>query len=186
MRVTFVSAMLVAAALAGGCTQDRKPLPVAALALNEPYRLDAGDRVRVIVYNEASITNVYEVSQAGMISLPLVGLLPARGATAGEMQARIAARLAQSFIRDPDVAVEVAQHRPYFVLGEVGTAGQYAYTPGMNAETAIAKAGGFSPRANRRVVRVSRAINGKLYEGNIAVTEPIRPGDTIYVAERLF
>jgi polysaccharide export outer membrane protein len=56
----------------------------------------------------------------------------------------------------------------------------------MTAETAIAVAGGFTDRANTRVVRISRSIDGKLYEGRIAVTEPIRPGDTVYVNERLF
>jgi polysaccharide export outer membrane protein len=56
----------------------------------------------------------------------------------------------------------------------------------MTAETAIAKAGGFTDRANKRVVRISRILNGTLFEGRIAVTEPIRPGDTIYVPESLF
>ena len=50
----------------------------------------------------------------------------------------------------------------------------------------IAVAGGFSDRANTRVVRISRTMDGVLHEGRIAVTQPIRPGDTIYVSERLF
>ena len=58
--------------------------------------------------------------------------------------------------------------------------------PGMTAEMAIAVAGGFTDRANKRVVRVSRTVNGKLYESRMPVTEPIRPGDTIYVPESLF
>jgi polysaccharide biosynthesis/export protein len=82
--------------------------------------------------------------------------------------------------------VEVATYRPFFVLGEVGTPGQYPYVPGITAETAIAVAGGFTDRANRRVVRLSRTTNGKLYESRIPVIEPIRPGDTIYVFESLF
>ena len=102
------------------------------------------------------------------------------------MSGRIAARLAENYLRDPDVTVEVATYRSFFVLGEVGNPGQFDYVPGMTAETAIAVAGGFTDRANERVVRVSRTIHGKLIEGRIAVTEPIRPGDTIYVSERLF
>jgi len=84
------------------------------------------------------------------------------------------------------VTVEVAAYRPFFVLGEVGTPGQYPYVPGITAETAVAVAGGFTDRANKRVVRVSRTIGGKLYESRIPVIEPIRPGDTIYVPESLF
>ncbi len=72
------------------------------------------------------------------------------------------------------------------MLGEVNDAGQYPYVPGMTAETAIAAAGGYTERANMRVVRISRSLDGRLFEGRIAVTEPIRPGDTIYVSERLF
>jgi polysaccharide export outer membrane protein len=58
--------------------------------------------------------------------------------------------------------------------------------PGITAETAVAMAGGYSDRANKRTVRVSRKKNGELYEGKIAVIEPVRPGDTIYVPESLF
>jgi polysaccharide export outer membrane protein len=126
------------------------------------------------------------VNQAGFISVPLIGDVPARGATTDQVAGRITGRLAATYLRDPNVSVEVAEYRPFFALGEVGTPGQYAYVPGMTAETAIAKAGGFTDRANMRTVRVSRTIEGKLFEGRIAVTEPIRPGDTIYVSERLF
>jgi polysaccharide export outer membrane protein len=118
--------------------------------------------------------------------MPLIGNVPARGGTTDEVAARVASKLATSYLRDPDVSVEVATYRPFFALGEVGNPGQYTYVPGMTAETAIAVAGGFTDRANMRVVRVSRTIGGKLHEGKIAVTEPIRPGDTIYVSERLF
>jgi polysaccharide export outer membrane protein len=58
--------------------------------------------------------------------------------------------------------------------------------PGITAETAIAVAGGFTDRANKRIVRISRTINGKLYESRMSVIESIRPGDTVYVPESLF
>ena len=109
-----------------------------------------------------------------------------RGSTADELAQRIEAKLATGYLREPNVTVEVATYRPFFVLGEVGTPGQFAYVPGLTAEMAIAVAGGFTDRANKRVVRVSRTVNGKLYEARIPVIEPIRPGDTIYVPESLF
>jgi polysaccharide export outer membrane protein len=116
----------------------------------------------------------------------LIGEVAVAGKTTDEIAGQIRAGLAASYLRDPDVSVEVANYRPYFVLGEVGNPGQYSYVPGMTAETAIAVAGGFSDRANTRVVRISRTMDGVLHEGRIAVTQPIRPGDTIYVSERLF
>jgi polysaccharide export outer membrane protein len=174
----------VGAALSG-CA-DRAPLTKPAPALSGPYRLDTGDRLRVVVYDQPSLTNIYEVDQSGRVSMPLIGDVAARDATTDELAQRIEAKLATAYLREPDVTVEVNAYRPFFVLGEVNAPGQFAYVPGITAETAIAMAGGFSDRANRRTVRVSRTMNGKLFEARIAVIEPIRPGDTIYVPESLF
>jgi polysaccharide export outer membrane protein len=181
------TAALLTAALIGlaGCG-DRPPLSDPVPNVEGPYRLDTGDELRVVVYDEPTLTNLYEVDQAGMVALPLIGDVPARGSTTEELAGRIAARLAANYLRNPDVTVEVATYRPFFVLGEVGSPGQYTYVPGMTAETAVAVAGGFTDRANGLVVRISRTVNGTLYEGEIAITEAIRPGDTIYVYESLF
>jgi polysaccharide biosynthesis/export protein len=167
-----------------GC--ERPPLDNPAQNLEGPYRLDSGDELRVVVYDQPSLTNIYEVDQSGRVSLPLIGEVEARGKSTDALESTITSRYASQYLRDPDSTVEVANYRPFFVLGEVGTPGQYSYFPGMTAETAIAKAGGFSDRANKRFVRVSRRLEGRLFEGRIAVTEPIRPGDTIYVPESLF
>jgi polysaccharide export outer membrane protein len=102
------------------------------------------------------------------------------------MEAEIAAKLRQGYIRDPDVSVEVERYRPVFIMGEVGAAGQYSYVPGMTAQKAIAAAGGFSPRAYQGNVDVTRTINGKVMTGRVRITDPLLPGDTVYVRERLF
>jgi len=183
-RATCLAFLLASAAL-GGCI-EREPLLHPSATIEGPYRLDSGDRLRVVVFEQPGLTNIYEVNQLGYVSVPLVGDVPARNATTGEIAARIEAKLAASYLRNPDVTVEIAQYRPFFALGEVGTPGQYPYVPGMTAENAVAAAGGYTDRANRRIVRVSRTLNGVLYEGRIAVTEPIRPGDTVYVSEALF
>jgi polysaccharide export outer membrane protein len=183
-----ISAFLFAACFAAflaACT-DRPPLMDPEPVLSGPYRLDSGDRLRVVVYDQPSLTNLYEVDQSGQVNFPLIGDVGARDATVDEVASRIEARLATAYLREPDVTVEVADYRPFFVLGEVGSPGQYPYVPGITAETAIAVAGGFTDRANKRVVRVSRTVNGQLYESRIRVTESIQPGDTLYVPESLF
>lgn len=185
MPLRILLGLFLAAAL-GACAAERPPLRNASATLEGPYRLDTGDQLRVIVFEQPSLSNVYRVDQAGFIAMPLIGEVPARDLTTDELEGAIKAKLSASYLRRPDVSVEVATYRPYFILGEVGAPGQYAYVPGMTAETAIAAAGGFTARANLRTVRVSRNLDGKLYEGRIAVIEPIRPGDTIYVSERLF
>lgn len=170
----------------GSCATYQPAPPAFHKVLQQPYRLDAGDRLRITVFEQEDLTNTYEVDKGGYIAFPLVGSVPARGSTAKQVEGTIAARLTNGFIRSPDVSVEVAQYRPFFILGEVGTAGQYTYTPGMTVQNALAVAGGYTPRAQQRDVDITRRINGKVLTGRVPITDPILPGDTIYVRERLF
>jgi polysaccharide export outer membrane protein len=186
IRLHILSLMLLGlASLTAGCT-DRPPLAEPASVGSGPYTLGTGDELRIVVYDQPSLTNLYEINASGRISMPLIGDVSAGGVTADDLASRIEAKLASGYLKEPNVTVEVATYRPFFVLGEVGNPGQYTYVPGLTAEMAIAVAGGFTDRANKRVVRVSRKINGKLYESRMPVVEPIRSGDTIYVQESLF
>jgi polysaccharide export outer membrane protein len=169
-----------------GCTNYAKPKPAFHQVLTEAYRLDAGDRLRVTVFGQADLTNSYTVDQAGYIAMPLIGGVPARGATAPDLEQAIATKLRSGFLRNPDVSVEVEQYRPFFIMGEVRNAGQYPYVAHMTAQTAVAIAGGFSARAGQAQVDITRQINGEIMTARVPITDPIRPGDTIYVRERLF
>ncbi len=127
---------LLAAAMLAGCSGYR-PAPAAFhAALDEPYRLGAGDRVRITVFEQEGLTNTYAVDQSGYIAFPLIGAVPARGYTAQQIEGQIAEKLRQGYLRDPDVSVEIDRYRPIFVMGEVGAAGQYSYVPGMTAHKA--------------------------------------------------
>ncbi|WP_019173369.1 polysaccharide biosynthesis/export family protein [Pseudaminobacter salicylatoxidans] len=177
---------LLAAVLLAGCSSYR-PAPAAFHeVLNEPYRLGAGDRIRVTVFEQEGLTNVYSIDQSGYIAFPLIGPVPTRGHTAQQIESTIAAKLRKGYLRSPDVSVEVDRYRPIFVMGEVGAAGQYSYVPGLTAQKAIAIAGGFTPRANQADIDVTRDINGKVMTGRVLTSDPLLPGDTVYVRERLF
>jgi len=151
-----------------------------------PYTLDSGDRLRVVVFGQDGLTSTYAVDSGGNLSMPLIGAVPARGLTTHQLASEIGARLKDGYIRDPQVAVEVETYRPFFILGEVAFPGQYPYVANMTVETAVAIAGGFSPRAKRDAVDLSRPYNGQIVKGTVPVTTPVRPGDTINVAERWF
>jgi polysaccharide export outer membrane protein len=84
------------------------------------------------------------------------------------------------------VAVTIDAYRPFFILGEVTTPGQYPYVPNMTVENAVAVAGGFSPRAAKRTVELTRNADGQQYKGDVPLNYPMRPGDTIVVKERWF
>lgn len=166
--------------------------PVASLALapaittQSPYTLDSGDRLRIVVFGQDGLTNSYLVDASGHIAMPLIGSVMAKGATTDQLSARIAEKLRDGYIREPHVAVEVEAYRPFFILGEVTAPGQYPYIANMTAETAIAIAGGFAPRAVRQSVVLIRNINGQQMRMTVPLSYQLRPGDTINVQERWF
>ena len=89
-------------------------------------------------------------------------------------------------VTQPHVAVEVETYRPFFVLGEVTFPGQYPYVPNMTVENAIAIAGGFTPRAYKDTIKVTRQVEGSEARYELPLPMPVRPGDTITVTERWF
>jgi polysaccharide export outer membrane protein len=182
-RRTFL--VLVPAALAGCSTAPRRRPQAFADVLDQPYRLDSGDKLRITVFEQASLTNTYSVDQSGHVTMPLIGPVPARGATTQELAGRIAGSLRQGFLRNPDVSVEVDTYRPFFIMGEVRNPGQYTYVNGLTAQTAIAIAGGYTARASEGTVEITRTINGEVITGRVPATDPVRPGDVIRVAQRL-
>lgn len=185
-RAWFVVPAVAAALVAAGCSGYR-PAPAAFHeAINQAYFLDAGDRVRVTVFEQEGLTSIYAVDKAGYISFPLIGAVPARGRTLQQLEAQIAAKLRNGYVRDPDVSAEIDRYRPVYIMGEVGAPGQYSYVPGMTVQKAIASAGGFTPRANQANADITREINGKVMTGRVPVSDPLMAGDTIYVRERLF
>lgn len=192
-RLSFV--ILAAAALAvSACARHQRGLPAEpepaaeplAYAAEAPYTLDAGDRLRIIVFGQEGLSNSYTVDAAGKITMPLIGALTARSLTPAELSAAIAARLRQGFIREPHVAVEIETYRPFFILGEVTVPGQYPFVPHMTVENAVAIAGGFTPRAQRKIVKLDRTVDGEPLRANVPITHPVRPGDTIVIPERWF
>ena len=139
-----------------------------------------------MVYGQEGLTNTYAIDAGGSITMPLIGSVPARGRTPAGLAAEIAGRLRNGFIRDPSVAVEIEAYRPFFILGEVAAPGQYPYVPNMTAESAIAIAGGFSPRARRDRVTVTHTDASGTGRFVVPPGTPIGPGDTVLVGERWF
>ncbi|GKQ50689.1 polysaccharide biosynthesis/export family protein [Bradyrhizobium sp. Ce-3] len=152
----------------------------------EAYNLGPGDKLRVVVYGQEGLTNSYAIDAAGAITMPLIGSVPARGRTPAGLAAEITARLRNGFIREPSVAVEIESYRPFFILGEVQAPGQYPYVPNMTVESAVAIAGGFSPRARRDQVTLTHTDASGAGRFVVPLGTPIGPGDTVFVGERWF
>jgi polysaccharide export outer membrane protein len=183
LRAGFASRRTVMAAPAVYAAPMPMPVPV---AYDAAYKLDAGDRLRIVIYGQEGLTNTYAIDAGGSITLPLIGSVPARGRTPAGLAAEITARLRNGYIREPSVAVEIEAYRPFFILGEVAAPGQYPYVPNMSVESAVAIAGGFSPRARRDRVTLTHTDAGGAIRAVVPPGTPIAPGDTVLVGERWF
>jgi len=150
------------------------------------YRLDSGDRVRVVVFGQDNLSRVYGIDSSGTVALPLIGPIRARGLTPSQLAGDIARQLRQKYIKDPKVTVEVEAYRPFFILGEVNKPGGYPYVNAMTVEAAVAVAEGYTERAKQRMVRLTRRFGGVMSTVMVPTDYPVQPGDTIYVLERFF
>lgn len=155
-------------------------------ASHTSYRLDSGDKLRIFVYAQPSLSRIYTIDNEGFISVPLIGNLPARGLSTRALEAAITTRLGAEFVRDPHVTVDIQQYRPFFILGEIRSAGQYPYVGGLTVDAAVAIAGGYSDRANERKVQISRRIQSGVEKLEVSGDAEVRPGDTIFIRERWF
>jgi polysaccharide export outer membrane protein len=178
----LISLLWTSCLLAQEPATDTKPEPLSAAG----YKLGPRDQIRVSVFNQADLTGDYVLDGEGRFSMPLIGTVAAAGLTPEEVAARIIDRLKPDYLVNPRVSVEVSNYRPYFLVGEVKTTGSFAYVEGISYLTAIAMAGGYSYRAKKDVVFVTRAGTEESEELKLDVNEKVQPGDIIRVAERFF
>ncbi len=152
----------------------------------QAYALGTGDQVRITVFGQPDLSGEFEVSGAGAISMPLIGQILVVGKTTPSLEQAITTKLADGFLREPRVSAEVINYRPFYILGEVSTPGEYPYASGLSVLNAVASAGGFTYRANKKTVYI-KSIGGldeEAFQLNSQVL--VRPGDTIRIGERLF
>jgi polysaccharide export outer membrane protein len=150
------------------------------------YALGVGDQVRVIVYSDQLINNLYKVGPDGLLMLPLIGGITASGRSTGDVQAEATRRYADGYFLSPSVSIQVERYRPVYVLGEVGRPGVYDYAPDMTAASLIASASGFTPRAKKTYVFISAEGEGAEHPYEVTPALHILPGDTVRVVERYF
>jgi protein involved in polysaccharide export with SLBB domain len=195
----WLVSLFVVFALAGGAAraQTAPPGPSAPVAgpvvgspspiVDQGYRLGAGDKVRIIVFGEESLTGEYLVpGGVGKISFPLVGDISAGGLTVGQLETELENALRDGFLKQPRVSIEVLEYRPFFILGEVMKPGEYPYTNGLTVMNAVATANGFTYRADTHKVYIRRANSAQEQQYQLTTSTPVEPGDTIRIGERFF
>lgn len=185
MRAWLVPTLTLALAACAPAGSNLPPLPPPPQS--GTYHLGPGDRVRVMVYSDKALSDVYAIGDDGQITLPLAGTIAARGRTTEVLAAAIAQRLSdRGMIRDPSVAVEVASYRPIFILGEVARPGQYPYEPDMTVIAAVSLAGGYTYRAVKSYEAVVRTGPSGTQTGLTKPQDRLAPGDVITIFDRVF
>lgn len=193
MTRLFAGGLLLAGlVLIGGCgranlgvaTEADKAAIVAA-ATSTP-RFQGGERIKITVFNEPTLSGDYDIDPSGMISLPLAGTVRAVGLTQIELEQQLAARFRSQYLRNPKVTVTILQFRPIYIVGEVEKQGEYPYKSGLNVLTAIALAGGATYRGSRDAVLIQHAGDKGMKVYPMSSNILVLPGDLIRVPERYF
>ena len=182
MKLLLALALLFLAACVGQTPVPGGGPPPAADAL----KLAPGDKVKVTTYGEETLTGEFQVTPAGIVAFPLIGDVQAAGLDPAAFAGALEAKLGAGYLLNPKVAVEVLTFRPIYVLGEVQKPGEYPYTPGLTVRGAIAKADGYTYRANQNKVFVKRAGEPGETQYPMTADFAIMPGDTIRLSERYF
>jgi polysaccharide export outer membrane protein len=150
------------------------------------YRLGPGDILKITIFKHEDISASYRVEGNGDVSFPMVGSIKASGRTVPQFQESLVKKLKEGYLKNPSVSIEVTNYRPFFILGEVKAPGNYPYQSRITVINAVALAGGFTNRAAKEEITITRIIDGKETKIKAAHNQVVLPGDTIEIAQRLF
>lgn len=193
LRPLYILLLAAAALVLAACGSTggqsagtREASPDALTQVATAYTLGSSDRLRVTVFGHPDLSGEFEVDGSGAISLPLIGQQQALGLTTKQLEESITTTLSNGFILNPRVSAEVINYRPFYILGEVGRPGEYPYTSGLTVQNAVAAAGGFTYRANKRVIYIKSMDSDREIPYDLTPGTVVKPGDTLRVGERIF
>lgn len=188
-QAVVAAAMLCLCAVLSACGGGVEPATQAQIsalkaAANAAPPLQPGEKLRVVVYDEPSLTGDFVIDPSGYLAMPVVGSLKVAGMTPKQLQDQLVRALQAAHIRDPNVTVEVTEFRPFYILGEVDKPGAYPYIGGLNVMSAIAIAGGQTYRADQSQVLIQHVGEATMHSYELDWPIPILPGDIIQVPRR--
>ena len=186
MNALFRSIALATVLVFFGCSPHPRTALVTQNLLTQ-YRLGPGDQVRLVVFDQPQLSDVYNVDASGSISVPLVGSVKVGHRTTQQVERIIVDNLrSRDILKEPRLSMEVVAYRPFYILGEVENPGQYPFVAGMVVEKAVAAAGGYTIYASKKRMRITREERDGPVTFRASMLEPVFPGDSIYVGERVF
>ena len=170
---------------------------IQAVELTPEERMGIDDVFEVRVLGEPDLSGAYRIAADGTIDYPFIGRVLVIGMRSGEVQELIAAKLADGYLKKPQVSLMVKEwnSRKVSVIGQVQKPGSVAYFTNMTIVDAIAAAGGFTGIASKNSVNLRREAKGSVQSKNYPVADisegrapnvVLLPGDILVVQERLF
>ena len=185
MKIIELCAFMLFSILLVGCATSRPPLTDDPAASAADYHLGAGDTVNIVVYGEPEMTMKFIVDKSGTLNFPYIGMLVLKDKTPEQVSAELTQRLRNGYMVNPMVTVSVAEFRKYYVSGEVKSPNGFAYEPGLTVEKAIAQAGGFTDRSDRKDINILQSGSNQLLE-NVDLSHSVRPGDVVIIGMGFF
>ena len=168
--------------------QSNIPNPECPSVTNDTsYRVGTDDEIIITVYNEDNLSNKYTIPNSGTINMPLIGETALSGCSLKQIEQLLFDKYTDGYLVNPNISVSISQYRPFYIIGEVREPGSYDYIVDMNIVQAVALAGGFTYRANKKNAKIlkGQSNNKPVYE-NAAIESKVRPGDVIFIKERFF
>lgn len=166
---------LLAFASSNACAQDL-----------QHYKLSADDVISVTVFDEPDLSlKETRISSTGTIAMPLIGQVSVKGLSVSEAEKLIYNAYLGDYLKKPDITITIVEYRQFYVNGEVEKPGGYSYREGMTVQRAITLAGGFTERASRSKILLTRegSSSGPI---DAVMSTPVQPGDVITVEESFF
>ena len=192
LRAFRLAGCILAAALTGCSSTSQQPFALTApqavqmAKIDRIYRLGVGDKLKVDVFGETELSGESEVNASGNAVLPLLGEVQAKGKTLDEFSALVRYRLAQGYLKKPQISVQVLNYRAIYVQGEVRHSGEFPFKPGLSIADAVALAGGYTYRAVTTSVELRRQGEAQAHVIPMDGSIPVLPGDNLNIEERFF
>lgn len=157
-----------------------------AQAKPQAYAIGPGDTLLVNVFGEENLSGKYVVDGSGYITFPLIGEVQVADSTVMQLQELLENLYSSGFLVNPQISIELADLRPFYIMGEVKEPGAYPYQEGLFVLNAVALAKGYTYRANTNIALIKRLHNGKIKEIQATEATPVLPGDVVTIKERWF
>ena len=193
-EIAIISSFVLLYVILSGCASIQ---PADSLVLNTDstrqnlgtvHRLTSGDLLTISVYENPDLKTNVHVPEDGYIPFPLLGNVQVKGLTVLQMDSLITKGLAERYIIDPQVTVIITEYhlRNVYVTGEVRRPGEYPFEDGLTVRKAISLAGGFTEKAAKNKLVLTRIIEGQETSFPIQIDDQIQEEDILTVKRSFF